>query len=98
MNKKVRLTVYCDETENKNGRAVFELIVKRAQELGCERVFVSSGIMGASRDSAAGYLNAELPVMVEVIAGEETMNTLIPFVKDIVHAGITALVSDVRSI
>jgi uncharacterized protein len=93
----MRLTVYCDETENKNGRAVFELIVKRAQETGCERVFVSSGIMGASRDTAAGYLNEELPVMVEVIATEARMNMLIPLVKDIVHKG-TTLLSEVRQI
>ena len=91
MHKNVRLTLYCDEADITHGKATFELIVQRAQEIKCKHVVVTAGILGSRKGSGTGYLAAELPVVVEIIADEEHMNMLLPFVKDVFKAGTATL-------
>jgi PII-like signaling protein len=88
-----RLTIYCDETDTRDGKPTFELIVKRAEQLKCRHVVVSSGILGSHRGRTEGYLADQLPVVVEIIAEEVRMKTLLPFVTQLIQNGTATLES-----
>jgi len=91
MQDNLRLTIYCDEADITHGKASFEMVVQRAQEIQCKHVVVTSSILGARQGNNASYLAETLPVVIEVIAPEERMNMLLPFVKEIIKEGTVTL-------
>ncbi len=94
MAKHLRLKIYCDETDVTHGKASFELVVQRAQEIECTHIVVSSGILGGRKGHNASYLAQDLPIIVEIIANEERMTKLLPFVKEVIKNG-TSTIEDV---
>ena len=91
MAKGARLTFYCDEADTQEGKPTFELLVKRAEQLKCRHVVVSSGILGSRKGSGSGYLADQLPVIVEIIAEEARMKTLLSFANKLMNNGTATL-------
>ena len=90
------LRVFIGESDQYEGKALYEQIVLKARELNLAGATVLRGIMGFGADSRMHTskllrLSEDLPVVVEIVDSEEKLNTLLPFLDEVVEEGLITL-------
>jgi uncharacterized protein len=90
------LRIFIGESDSYQGKALYEQIVLKARELNLAGATVFRGIMGFGADSRMHTakllrLSEDLPVAVEIVDTEEKLNTLIPFLDEVVTEGLITL-------
>ncbi len=90
------LRVFIGESDQYKGKALYEQIVLKARELNLAGATVLRGIMGFGADSRMHTakllrLSEDLPVVVEIVDSEEKLNTLLPFLDEVVQEGLITL-------
>lgn len=90
------LRIFVGETDQYNGKALYEQIVIKAREFGLAGATVIRGIMGFGADNHMHTakllrLSEDLPIIIELIDKEENLNKLLPFLDETVHEGLITL-------
>jgi len=90
------LRVFIGESDMYKGKTLYEAIVLKARELNLAGATVLRGIMGFGADSRMHTakllrLSEDLPVVVEIIDSEEKLNTILPFLDEVVQEGLITL-------
>ncbi len=90
------LRVFIGETDQYNGKALYEQIVIKARELNLAGATVIRGIMGFGADSrmhAAKILrmSEDLPIIIEMVDTEENLGKILPFLDGSVTEGLITL-------
>jgi uncharacterized protein len=90
------LRIFVGETDQFKGRALYEQIVLKARELNLAGATVLRGIMGFGADSRMHTakllrLSEDLPVVIEIVDTEDKLNTLLPFLDEVVTEGLITL-------
>ncbi len=86
------LRIFIGESDNYEGKALYEQIVLKAREMNLAGATVTRGIMGFGADSRMHTakllrLSEDLPVVIELVATEETLNKLLSFLDEVVEEG-----------
>lgn len=94
--KGMLLRVFVGESDQYNGKALYEAIVIKARELNLAGATVIRGIMGFGADSRMHSakllrLSEDLPVIIEIVDTEESLNKLLPFLDETVEEGLITL-------
>jgi len=95
-NKAVLLRIFIAQEDKHKGHPVYELIVKKARELGLAGATVLKGVMGfgaQSRLSMSNFLriSEDLPLVIELIDDEEYINEILPYVKEVMVDGLITM-------
>lgn len=90
------LRIFIGETDQYKGKALYEQIVLKDRELNLAGATVTRGIMGFGADSRMHTakllrLSEDLPVIIELVDTEEKLNTLTPFLDEVVQEGLITL-------
>jgi len=90
------LRIFVGETDQYKGKALYEQIVLKARELNLAGATVLRGIMGFGADSRMHTakllrLSEDLPVVIEIVDTEDKLNTLLPFLDEVVTEGLITL-------
>ena len=90
------LRIFIGESDTYKGKALYEQIVLRARELNLAGATVLKGLMGFGADSRIHTakllrLSEDLPMIVEIVDTEEKLNTLLPFLDEVVTEGLITL-------
>ncbi|MGE4385022.1 MAG: DUF190 domain-containing protein [Endomicrobiaceae bacterium] len=90
------LRIFVGESDIYKGKALYEQIVLKARELNLAGATVTRGIMGFGANSRVHtakllQLSEDLPVIVEIVDIEERLNTIIPFLDEVVKEGLITL-------
>jgi hypothetical protein len=90
------LRIFIGETDHYQGKTLYEQIVLKARELNLAGATVLRGLMGfgaTSRMHTAKLLrlSEDLPIIIEIVDTEEKLNTLLPFLDDVVEEGLITL-------
>jgi uncharacterized protein len=90
------LRIFVGETDQYKGKALYEQIVLKARELNLAGATVLRGIMGFGADSRMHTakllrLSEDLPVVIEIVDTEVRLNTLLPFLDEVVTEGLITL-------
>jgi uncharacterized protein len=90
------LRIFVGESDSYKGKALYEQIVLKARELNLAGATVIRGIMGFGADSRMHTakllrLSEDLPVVIEIVDTEETLNKLLPFLDEVVVEGLITL-------
>ncbi len=95
--KGLLLRIFIGEDDKcKNGRPLYEEIVLRARELNLAGATVIKGSMGFGKTSRIHTskflaLSEDLPVIIEIVDTEEKINSLMPFLEEVVSGGMITL-------
>ena len=87
------LRIFIGESDNINGKPLYEQIVLKARELGLAGATVTRGIMGFGADSRMHTskilrLSEDLPVVIELVDTEENLLKITPFLDEHVLEGL----------
>jgi hypothetical protein len=90
------LRIFIGESDNYEGKALYEQIVLKAREMNLAGATVTRGIMGFGADSRMHTakllrLSEDLPVVIELVDTEENLNKLLPFLDEVVEEGLITL-------
>jgi len=90
------LRIFVGESDIYKGKALYEQIVLKARELNLAGATVTRGIMGFGANSRVHtakllQLSEDLPVIVEIVDIEDRLNTIIPFLDEVVKEGLITL-------
>jgi PII-like signaling protein len=90
------LRVFIGESDQYHGKPLYEQIVLKARELNLAGATVLRGIMGFGADSrihTAKFLelSVDLPMVIEIVDTEESINALMPFIDETVKEGLVTL-------
>ena len=90
------LRIFVGETDQYDGKALYEQIVIKARELNLAGATVVRGIMGFGADSRMHTakllrLSEDLPIVIELVDTEENLNKLLPFLDETVQEGLITL-------
>ena len=90
------LRIYIDESDRSQHQPLYEAIVLKARELHLAGATVLRGPMGfgaASRIHTAKILrlSMDLPMVIEIVDTEEKVNTLLPFLDEMMGGGLVTL-------
>lgn len=90
------LRIFVGESDMYNGKALYEQIVIKARELNLAGATAVRGIMGfgaTSRMHTAKLLrlSEDMPVVIEIVDTEDKLNTLMPFLDEVVKEGLITL-------
>lgn len=90
------LRIFVGESDQYNGKALYEQIVLKARELNLAGATVTRGIMGFGAHSRMHTakllrLSEDLPVVIELVDTEENLNKLLPFLDEAVQEGLITL-------
>ena len=90
------LRIFIGESDHYQGKALYEQIVLKARELNLAGATVLRGIMGFGADSRMHTakllrLSEDLPVIIEIVDTEEKLNSLLPFLDEVVKEGLITL-------
>jgi len=90
------LRIFIGESDVFQDRALYEQIVLKARELNLAGATVTRGLMGFGADSRIHTakllrLSEDLPVIIEIVDTEEKLNTLLPFLDEVVQEGLITL-------
>lgn len=88
-----RLSVYIGESDQRQGRPLFEVIVEEARRQGLAGATALRGVCGFGANSRMHTarilrLSADLPVVVEIVDTAERIEAFLPFVKDLLKEGL----------
>lgn len=90
------LRIYLSEDDKYHGKPLYEAIVEKARDLGLAGATVLRGIMGFGAHSHMHTakvlrLSEGLPLVVEIVDTEESLNKLTPFLDESVINGLITL-------
>lgn len=90
------LRVFIGETDNHNGKALYEQVVLKARELNIAGATVMRGLMGFGADSRMHTakllrLSEDLPIVIEMVDTEQKLNSILPFLDEVVTEGLITL-------
>jgi PII-like signaling protein len=90
------LRIYVGENDRAGNLPLYEAIVLAARERGLAGATVLRGAIGFGRSSHLHTakilrLSQDLPVIVEIVDGEEKINAFIPALHDIMGSGLVTL-------
>ena len=90
------LRIFIGESDNYEGKALYEQIVLKARKMNLAGATVTRGIMGFGADSRIHTakllrLSEDLPVVIELVDTEENLNKLLPFLDKVVEEGLITL-------
>ena len=90
------LRIFIGESDTYKGKDLYEQIVLKARELNLAGATVVRGIMGFGASSRVHtakllQLSEDLPVIIEIVDTEEKLNTIIPFLNEVVTEGLITL-------
>ncbi|HWP82180.1 MAG TPA: DUF190 domain-containing protein [Bacteroidota bacterium] len=90
------LRVFIGESDQYQGKPLYEQIVAKARELNLAGATVLRGIMGFGADSRIHTaklleLSVDLPMVIEIVDTEENINKLMPFIDETVKEGLVTL-------
>jgi len=97
-----KLSIYVDESDKYAKKPVYEVLVELFYKRGISGVGLFKGVAGYGSDgelhtSKVLVLSTNMPVKIEIVDSEETINNLLPDVYQIVEKGLIE-VSDTRVI
>ena len=92
----VLLRIHVGESDTRDGRAVYRVIVEEARRRNLAGATVLRGMMGygaGSRIHTSRFLrlSEDLPVVVEIVDTEEQVQTFLPFLDEIVREGLVTM-------
>ncbi len=87
------LRIFIGESDTYKGKTLYEQIVIKARELNLAGATVIRGIMGFGAHSRIHTakllaLSEDMPVVVEIVDTEEKLNSLLPFLDEIMKDGM----------
>lgn len=90
------LRIFMGENDTFQGKTVYEQIVLKARQLNMAGATVLRGLMGFGANSRMHTakllrLSEDLPVVIEIVDTEEKINTLFPFLDEVVKEGLITL-------
>lgn len=90
------LRIFIGETDQYQGKPLYEQIVLKARELGLAGATAIRGVMGFGADSRMHTakilrLSDDLPMVIELVDTEENLNKLIPFLDETVKEGLITM-------
>ena len=90
------LRIFIGESDTYKGKALYEQIVIKARELNLAGATVIRGIMGFGAHSRIHTakllaLSEDMPVVVEIVDMEEKLNSLLPFLDEIMKDGMITI-------
>jgi PII-like signaling protein len=90
------LRIFIGESDQHHGRPLYEAIVMKARELHLAGATVLRGPMGfgaRSRLHTAKILrlSEDLPIVIEIVDSREKIDTLLPYIDDMVREGLVTL-------
>ena len=90
------LRIFTGEADKIHGKPLYEEIVKKARELNLAGATVLRGIMSygaTSRMHSAKILrlSEDLPVVIEIVDTEEKINTILPYLDEVITEGLVTL-------
>lgn len=97
-----RLRIYIGESDQWNGKSLYQAIVYKAKELDIAGATVFRGMMGFGANSRIHTakivdLSSDLPVLVEIIDSEEYIEKMLPLLDEMVQEGMV-IIDDVEVI
>ena len=92
----VLLRVFLGESDRHQGRPLYEAIVLKARELHVAGATVLRGVMGFGHTSRLHTarilrLSEDLPVVVEIADSEEKIQSLLPWLDEVLQGGLVTL-------
>ncbi|MDH5542106.1 MAG: DUF190 domain-containing protein [Nitrospinota bacterium] len=92
----VLVRIFISENDTLEGKALYELIVLKAKEIGLAGATVFRGVMGFGYHSKMHTskilrLSEELPLVVEIIDSRENLAKLLPFLDETVKEGLVTM-------
>lgn len=92
----VLLRVFVGESDTWKGKSLYRAIVEEARKLNLAGATVIRGIMGygaASRIHTTRFLrlSEDLPIVIEIVDTEESIERLIPFLDRVVRDGLVTM-------
>jgi PII-like signaling protein len=90
------LRIFIGETDSYKGKPLYEQIVLKARELNLAGATVMRGVMGFGADSRMHTakilrLSEDLPIIIEIVDTEESLQKLQPFLDETVEEGLITL-------
>ena len=90
------LRIFIGESDKWHGKPVYEEIVLKARELHLAGATVLRGPMGFGAHSRLHTvkilrLSEDLPMIIEIVDSEEKINTLLPYIDQMVTEGLVTL-------
>ncbi len=90
------LRIFVGETDTYKGKSLYEAIVLEARKLNLAGATVFRGIMGYGATSRIHSikllrLSEDLPVMIEIVDTEESINKMLPFLDATVKEGLITM-------
>jgi CBS domain-containing protein len=88
-----RVRFYCGETDRRDGRPLYEILVEEARKRGAAGATVVRGVLGFGAGSVVHTakilrLSEDLPMMVEVVDRPERMAVLLPYLEALTPVGL----------
>lgn len=92
------LRIYIGEADKWHGKPLYEAIVMKARELHLAGATVLKGPLGFGAKSRLHTakvlrLSEDLPVVIEIVDGKEKIDTLMPYIDEMVADGLVTLES-----
>lgn len=90
------LRIFIGENDKDNGRPLYEAIVLKAREMHLAGVTVLRGAMGYGHSSRLHTakilrLSEDLPLVIEIVDGEEKINAFLPVLDAMMTSGLITL-------
>jgi len=90
------LRIFIGESDRWHHQALYEAIVLKARELGIAGATVLRGPMGFGAKSHLHTakilrLSMDLPIVIEIVDGMEKINTLLPYLDEMVRDGLVTI-------
>lgn len=90
------LRIFIGESDRWQHQPLYEALVLKARELGLAGATVLRGPMGFGANSHLHTakilrLSLDLPIVIEIVDGEEKIRTLLPFLDEMVLEGLVTL-------
>jgi uncharacterized protein len=90
------LRIFIGESDKCHGRPLYEAIVLKARELHLAGATVLRGPMGFGAHSRLHTtkvlrLSEDLPIIIEIVDAREKIDTLLPFIDEMVQEGLVTL-------
>lgn len=91
-----RVRIYVGETDQWKGKSLYQAIVEKAKELDLAGASVFRGLMGYGANSRIHTasileLSSDLPILIEIIDGEEYVNKLLPYLDEMMQEGMVTV-------
>ncbi len=92
------LRIFIGESDEHSGEPLYRAIVLRARELGLSGATVLRGAMGFGANSRMHTtrlleLSTDLPILIEIVDSTEKINSLLPFLDEVVGEGLITVES-----